>query len=96
MESIIRVITNNKSIILFLFISINNKLELTINIVKALLENVKKTPPRVNNDIRPIGILLFLKNKFTKNKKNNTKKAPAKLGSRNVENILYICSSQPK
>src|SRR3989344_413995 len=91
-----RIITNKKTINIFLFISTNNRLELTTSIINALLENVKKTAPKVTNESKAIGILFRFRNKFIKNKKNKTKKAPAKFGSRNTENILYICSSHPK
>ena len=64
--------------------------------IKALLENVKNTAPNVNINNIPAEIFLFFKNTPIKNKKNSTKKAPAKFGSRNTENILCICSSHPK
>jgi len=87
---------NNHTINFFRLRNVNSMHELTISIRRALLEKVKNTAPKVKIINSPVVRLLFCKNIFIKNRKNNTKKAPAKLGSKNTENILCICSSQPK
>jgi len=88
--------SNNQRINFFRLRKINSMHELTMSIMRALLEKVKNTAPKVKMINSPVVRLLFCKNIFDKNRKNNTKKAPAKLGSKNTENILFICSSQPK
>ncbi len=74
------------------------------NIIKELLEYVKNIAIVVGI-IKPsansLTLLLFfsslcLNAKPIRNNKYSTKNAPAKLGSRKTENILYICSSHPR